>query len=56
LPTHPEDDLILATAVSAQADYLVTGDNALLGLGAFQDVMTLSSRAFLDLLTNIQPD
>jgi putative PIN family toxin of toxin-antitoxin system len=24
--THPEDDLILATAVSAGADYLVTGD------------------------------
>lgn len=24
--THPEDDLILATAVSGKADYLVTGD------------------------------
>lgn len=24
--THPEDDLILATAASASADYLVTGD------------------------------
>lgn len=24
--THPEDDLILATAVSGGADYLVTGD------------------------------
>ena len=24
--THPEDDLVLATAVSAGADYLVTGD------------------------------
>jgi uncharacterized protein len=27
--THPEDDPILATAVSAQADYLVTGDRRL---------------------------
>ena len=24
--THPEDDLILATALSGQANYLVTGD------------------------------
>lgn len=27
--THPEDDLILATAVSGKADYLVTGDKSL---------------------------
>lgn len=27
--THPEDDLILATAVSAKAQYLVTGDHGL---------------------------
>src|SRR3989344_294816 len=27
---HPEDDIILATAVSAKADYLVTGDVRLL--------------------------
>lgn len=28
--THPEDDLIFATAISAKAGYLVTGDGALL--------------------------
>jgi len=27
--THPEDDLVLATAVSGGADYLVTGDQRL---------------------------
>lgn len=27
--THPEDDLILATAVSGKVDYLVTGDKPL---------------------------
>src|SRR5947199_10734 len=32
--THPEDDLILATAVSAQVDYLVTGDQQLQRLGS----------------------
>jgi putative PIN family toxin of toxin-antitoxin system len=30
--THPEDDLILATAMSASVDYLVTGDRQLLAL------------------------
>jgi putative PIN family toxin of toxin-antitoxin system len=33
--SHPEDDLILAAAISAQADYLVTGDRQLLALGTF---------------------
>ncbi len=28
--THPQDDLILATAVNAKTDYLVTGDGPLL--------------------------
>jgi putative PIN family toxin of toxin-antitoxin system len=31
--THPEDDLILATALSAKANYLVTGDAKLQKLG-----------------------
>lgn len=54
--THPEDDLILATALSAGADYLVTGDNALLALGSYEGVTILSPRAFLDLLSTNQPD
>lgn len=29
IATHPEDDVILATAVSAQAQYLVSGDRNL---------------------------
>src|SRR3954451_15358885 len=29
IATHPEDDPILATALSAQSDYLVTGDQRL---------------------------
>lgn len=32
--THPEDDQILAAAVSAKAEYLVTGDKKLQQLGA----------------------
>ena len=48
--THPEDDLVLAVAVSAGADYLVTGDRQLLALGRYRGVAILSPRAFLTLL------
>lgn len=48
--THPEDDLILATAVSAQAAYLVTGDSQLQKLGSYRGVTIVSPRDFLDLL------
>ena len=48
--THPEDDVVLATAVSAQVDYLVTGDIQLQKLGISEGITILSPRAFLDLL------
>jgi putative PIN family toxin of toxin-antitoxin system len=48
--THPEDDLILATAVSANADYLVTGDSKLQALGSYEGVKIISPRQFLDIL------
>lgn len=48
--THPEDDLILATALAAHAAYLVTGDAQLQRLGAYQGVTILSPRAFLERL------
>jgi putative PIN family toxin of toxin-antitoxin system len=50
IASHPEDDLVLATAVSAMADYLVTGDRQLRGLGVYRGVAILSPRAFLDVL------
>ena len=48
--THPEDDLVLATAVSAEAAYLVTGDIKLQQLRTHSEVTILSPRAFLNLL------
>jgi predicted nucleic acid-binding protein len=48
--THPEDDLIVATAISAGTDYLVTGDKNLQELGIYEGVRIISPRAFLDLL------
>ncbi|MDQ3225740.1 MAG: PIN domain-containing protein, partial [Chloroflexota bacterium] len=47
---HAEDDLVLAAAVSAQADYLVTGDKRFQMVGAYMGVAILSPRAFLDYL------
>ena|SRR5258708_24946904 len=50
--THPEDDLTLATAVSAQTDYLVSGDGPLLQKvgSTFQDVKLVTPNKFLDIL------
>jgi uncharacterized protein len=48
--THPEDDLILATAVSAKADYLVTGDGQLQRLGTYRGAQIVSPRRFREIL------
>ena len=47
----PKDDPIVAAAVAAKADYLVTGDRAhLLPLGEHQGIRIISPRAFFDIL------
>jgi uncharacterized protein len=47
----PKDDPIIATAVAARADYLVTGDRAhLLPIGEYEGVRIVSPRAFLEIL------
>jgi putative PIN family toxin of toxin-antitoxin system len=48
--THPEDDLILAGAVSAKVQYLVTGDTKLQRLGTYERVRIVSPREFLEIL------
>lgn len=48
--TRPKDDLVLATAVSGKAEYLVTGDRPLQALGQVQGVTILSPRQFLTML------
>jgi len=50
IASHPEDDLVLATALNAGADYLVTGDRDLHALGSFEGIAIVTPRAFLDLL------
>jgi putative PIN family toxin of toxin-antitoxin system len=47
----PNDDPIIATAVAAQADYLVTGDRAhLLPIGEYQGIRIISPKQFLEIL------
>lgn len=50
MATHPEVDLVLAVAVSARADYRVTGDRQLRRLSTYGGVRILSPREFLHLL------
>ncbi len=50
IATHPEDDLILATALSAKATYLVTGDSKLRAQKRYKSVEILTPRAFLAIL------
>ncbi len=48
--SHPEDDVVLATALSAGAPYLVTGDTPLQERGSYRGTRLLSPRQFLQLL------
>jgi predicted nucleic acid-binding protein len=50
--THPEDDPILATALSVRADYLVTGDRRLRDrVPSFQGIPLISPSEFRDVLS-----
>lgn len=45
----PNDDHVLAAALAANANYIVTGDADLLALCTYQGIPTITVRAFLDL-------
>lgn len=47
---HPEDDLVLATAVSAKARYLVTGDKNFQSASRYRGVTILSPARFIAIL------
>ncbi len=48
--THPEDDLVLATAESGKASFVVTGDHGLQNLKQFKDIKIVSPRTFSEIL------
>ena len=51
----PDDDVVLATALAAGADVIVTGDLDLLSLGGHGAIRILSPRAFLEWLDSLPP-
>lgn len=50
----PDDDWVLATAVSGAADVIVTGDEDLLSLVAHEGIRILSPRRFLEFLDHAE--
>lgn len=55
IPVHgvgedEEDDLVLSTALTGSAEYLVTGDRHLQQIGSYQGLIILPPREFLDVL------
>lgn len=48
---NEEDDLVLSTALTGAAEFLVTGDRHLQQIGNYQGLVILPPRAFLDVLT-----
>lgn len=54
IATHPEDDMVIATALSAQCRYLVTGDKRLQDRAAYRGTLFISPRQFLDFLESMQ--
>ena len=48
IPEDPSDEQVLACAVEAGADVIVSGDRHLLELGAYQNIPILTVRAFLE--------
>jgi putative PIN family toxin of toxin-antitoxin system len=50
VPGDPKDDAVVQTAISAKANYLVTADAVLLGLGRVRNVKIISVRTFAEQL------
>jgi putative PIN family toxin of toxin-antitoxin system len=51
----PNDDVIIATALAASAQYLVTRDNDLLALGTYEGVRMVTPEAFMEILRRQAP-
>lgn len=53
--THPEDDIVLATAESGKASYIVTGDHGLQSLTQFNGIHIVNPRRFSEILQSETP-
>lgn len=50
IAADPDDDAVIACAVAAQADFIITGDPHLLDLGTYRQIEILSPAVYLDRL------
>lgn len=50
IPADPADEMVLACAVDAEADVIVSGDLHLLALGDYQGIPILTARALMERL------
>lgn len=48
LAPDPDDNPLLAIAIAGRADYLVTGDKGVLGLGSLEGTAIVTPRQFLE--------
>jgi uncharacterized protein len=53
IATQPKDDLVLATALSGGAQFLVTGDHGLLTLKTYRDLIIVGVHEFLAMLPGL---
>ena len=49
----PKDDMIIACAVAASADYIISRDKHLLDLGRYQDIQIVTPEDFMQMLRDI---
>jgi putative PIN family toxin of toxin-antitoxin system len=54
IPQDPVDEMVLACAIDAQADLIVSGDHHLLDLGTYRSIPILTVRQFLERLVETQ--
>ena len=50
VPDDPDDDIVINAAHDGRADYIVTGDRHLLGMGEFRGIPIITIARMLDLL------
>ena len=48
----PKDDAVVACAVEGEADYIVSGDDDLLTLGAYKGISVVTPRRFAEILVH----
>lgn len=50
IKSDPDDNKVLACALEAKAQYIISGDDHLLNLGQYQDIKIITAREFLKIL------